>query len=685
MEIINIILDALQVGIPYGILALGVFISYRVLDFADLTTEGTFVFGGAVSIVLILHGVNPWIAMVIAMIMGFLAGCVTGLLHTYLKIPGLLAGIITMTALFSINMCVMGWSADYTFFSLFHNQAAVYIDPDENNTIYSILEGLFERKYCVIIISFVVAAVIALIVYLFFGTEFGMSMRATGMNQKMARAQGINTVLCIVIGLGLSNALIALAAVLESNRMLNTSTQNGTGMIVVGLASIIIGEAVVGKKTFKSWLISVIVGGVLYYLVVAIAVALGLPNHLLKLLYAVIIVLILVVPLVSGKIKKAYNQPKNVLRREAKVKAKYASLTAEQIEELEAKKAIKQEKIAKKEEKYLSIQEEKRLKYRKHLVKVRAKRIYHSAQRALKLENKLANNQNFKLKYDNKQKQLENERIEKQNYINEHGILSVNNLVKKFNPTGNPEDLKIALAGIDLNIKEGEFVTIIGGNGSGKSTFFNTVSGTYIPDDGNIIVSSNDITKMPEYKRAYFIGRVAQDPYQGTAPNMSILENMSLAMRRNKRKTLRWGFKKSDTEMFRERIERLNLGLENRMNAKIGTLSGGQRQAVTLLMATLQRPEVLFLDEHTAALDPKTAKTVLELTNQIVREENLTAVMVTHNMKDAIKYGDRLLMFNNGKIIYDVSGEEKANLTVEDLLKKFENQVEFSDKDILSN
>ena len=261
-------------------------------------------------------------------------------------------------------------------------------------------------------------------------------------------------------------------------------------------------------------------------------------------------------------------------------------------------------------------------------------------------------------------------------------MLEVCDAYKVFNKSGNKEDLKVALNHMNIDIKEGEFVTIIGGNGSGKSTFFNCVSGVYVLDGGKIIINGSDVTKTKEYKRAKYIGRVAQDPYQGTAQNMSILENMSIASRRNRRKTLKWGFDKKETKEYKKLLSTLNLGLENRVNTKIGLLSGGQRQAVTLLMATLKRPELLFLDEHTAALDPKTAKTVLELTEKIVEKNNLTTVMVTHNMKDAIRYGNRLLMFNNGKCIYDVSGEEKKNLTVEALLKKFEN-VEFTDKDIL--
>ncbi len=263
-------------------------------------------------------------------------------------------------------------------------------------------------------------------------------------------------------------------------------------------------------------------------------------------------------------------------------------------------------------------------------------------------------------------------------------MLKLDKVIKKFNPTGNAADLKIALNELSVQIKEGEFVTIIGGNGSGKSTFINTVCGVYSADGGSVYIDNEDVTKMPEYKRSYLIGKVAQDPYQGTAAQMSIVENMSLAKRRDQKKRLKWGFSKEDSDLFQDKLKSLDLGLENRLNARIGVLSGGQRQAITLLMATLNKPKVLFLDEHTAALDPKTANTVLQLTDKLVRENNLTTVMVTHNMKDAIKYGDRLLMFNNGKIVYDVSGEEKSSLTVEQLLKKFENTVVFNDSDILA-
>ncbi len=697
----DILLDTLQFGIPYAILALGVFISYRILDFADLSCEGTFVFGAAISIVMIANGINPWIATIGAILGGCLAGFITGILHTKLKINGLLSGIITMTGLFSINLVIFGINKGepFSLTDTFNSFRTLKISLDTGDpTIFGLFGSLFDvRKYGLILELVIIAVIIVGVLYLFFGTEVGMSMRACGMNQKMARAQGINTTFYIILGLVISNALIALSGSLCAQRDYTCSSTSGTGMIVVGLASIIIGEALFGKRSFLNWIISVALGAIVYYFIISIVLFLGFPSHLLKLLYAVLIVIILVEPIVVQKIKTWYNSPKCVRKREAKAKLKedkleekIANFTEEEKIAYDNKQKLKAERLElkktktlEKEEKYNKSLEKKRQAIQLKLKEKYEKNSYKENEKVRKQEEKFKNNPKLKEKYDLKQAKIQKSIDERNAYIKENGILHVSNVVKKFNPTGNPLDLKIALNGIDVKIKEGEFVTIIGGNGSGKSTFFNTVSGVYIPEDGNIFINSMDVTKLPEYKRAFYIGRVAQDPYQGTAHNMSILENMSIAMRRNKKKSLRWGFNVANTELFTKQIEELELGLENRMTSKIGTLSGGQRQAVTLLMATLQRPDVLFLDEHTAALDPKTAKTVLELTDKIVKENNLTAVMVTHNMKDAIKYGNRLLMFNNGKIIYDVSGPEKENLTVEELLRKFENKVEFSDKDIL--
>ena len=265
-------------------------------------------------------------------------------------------------------------------------------------------------------------------------------------------------------------------------------------------------------------------------------------------------------------------------------------------------------------------------------------------------------------------------------------MLKLENGLKIFNLTGHEEDQRIAMDHVNLEIEEGEWVTIIGGNGSGKSTLMNVVSGVHQLDEGQVFIDNVDVTKLPEHKRAKYLGRVFQDPNMGTAGMISIEENMSIASRRTKKNTLRWGFKKEEREKYREIIASLNLGLEDRLLQKVGLLSGGQRQAVTLLMATLQNPKILLLDEHTAALDPKTAKIVLDITDQVVTENKLTTLMITHNMRDAIKYGNRLIMLNNGHIVLDIKGEEKQNLTVQDLLQKFEQNtdIELNDKMILS-
>ena len=250
-------------------------------------------------------------------------------------------------------------------------------------------------------------------------------------------------------------------------------------------------------------------------------------------------------------------------------------------------------------------------------------------------------------------------------------MLKLENVYKVFNPGTINE--KVAIRNLNFTLNNGEFVTVIGGNGAGKSTMLNLIAGVYMPDFGTILIDNDDVTKKPEYKRAAYLGRVFQDPMMGTAGNMGIEENLAMAFRRGRSRGLRWGITNEERETYRRKLQMLDLGLETRMTSKVRLLSGGQRQALTLLMATLQQPKLLLLDEHTAALDPKTAQKVLDITDRIVTENHLTTVMITHNMKDAIHYGNRLIMMNEGEIIYDVSGEEKKNLQVSDLLKRFEN------------
>ena len=264
-------------------------------------------------------------------------------------------------------------------------------------------------------------------------------------------------------------------------------------------------------------------------------------------------------------------------------------------------------------------------------------------------------------------------------------MLELKNVCKTFNP--GTVNAKVALSDLNLKLNDGDFVTVIGGNGAGKSTMLNAIAGSFLIDSGSITIDGQNITNLPEHKRAAFLGRVFQDPMMGTAPTMQIEENLALAARRGKRRGLRWGVTKAERADYQERLRALDLGLEDRMTAKVGLLSGGQRQALTLLMAALQQPKLLLLDEHTAALDPRTAAQVLELSDRIVQEHNLTTLMITHNMKDAIAHGNRLIMMDAGRVVVDISGEEKKKLTVPDLLALFSHasgSEEASDKMLLS-
>ena len=248
-------------------------------------------------------------------------------------------------------------------------------------------------------------------------------------------------------------------------------------------------------------------------------------------------------------------------------------------------------------------------------------------------------------------------------------MLDIRHVYKTFNPRTINE--KVALADLNLHLNEGDFVTVIGGNGAGKSTMLNAVAGVWSVDEGEIIIDGKDVTAKPEYKRAAVIGRVFQDPMMGTAPNMQIEENLALALRRGKHRGLRWGIRRSEREMYKERLSILGLGLENRLTAKTGLLSGGQRQALTLLMATLKKPKLLLLDEHTAALDPAAAEKVLSLTEEFAYGKKMCTLMITHNMKDSLHYGNRTILMQDGKIVMDLEGEDRKNMTVEKLVEKF--------------
>ena len=425
----------------------------------------------------------------------------------------------------------------------------------------------------------VFTVVLIAVLYWFFGTEKGCSLRATGANPNMARAQGINTNANVVLGLMVSNGLVALSGGLLAQFQGSSDINMGRGAIVIGLAAVIIGEVAFGKVfiNFALKLLAVSIGAVIYYIVLQIVLQLGLNTNDLKLVSALIVAVFLAIPYWKGHIFKASQEGR------------------------------------------------------------------------------------FR------------------------PMLELKDICKTFNP--NTINAKVALNHLNLTLNDGDFVTVIGGNGAGKSTMLNAIAGVFQVDSGTITIDGQDVTKLPEHKRAAFLGRVFQDPMMGTAPTMQIEENLALAARRGQPRGLKWGITALERADYRELLKTLDLGLEDRLTAKVGLLSGGQRQALTLLMASLKQPKLLLLDEHTAALDPKTADKVLALSDQIVQENNLTTLMITHNMKDAIAHGNRLIMMDAGRVVVDISGEDKKKLTVPDLLALFSRASgsdEANDKMLLS-
>ena len=541
MQIANLIMalpGAAAQGLIWGIMAIGVYLTFRVLDIADLTVDGTMCTGGAVCVMMMTSGHNVWVSLLVATLAGMTAGLVTGIFHTFMGIPAILAGILTQLSLYSVNLKIMGKA----------NQA---INVDKYPILISLrrIKNVPITQNTILIVALFIVVIIA-VLYWFFGTELGCSLRATGCNPNMSRAQGINTDFCKVLGLMISNGLVALSSALLAQYQGFADVNMGRGAIVIGLAAVIIGEAIFSRifRNFALRLLAVAFGSILYYLVLQTVIWMGIDTDLLKMLSALVVAVFLAVPYWKGK----------YFAKPAKRGGKNNAGT-----------------------------------------------------------------------------------------INE----------------------KVALNGLSLKLNEGDFVTVIGGNGAGKSTMLNAVAGVWPVDEGQIIIDGTDVTKLSEYKRAAYLGRVFQDPMTGTAATMGIEENLALAKRRGKTRFLRSGITKAEREEYKELLK---LGLEDRLTSKVGLLSGGQRQALTLLMATLQKPKLLLLDEHTAALDPKTAAKVLDITDRIVNRDHLTTLMITHNMKDAIAHGNRLIMMMNGKIILDIQGEEKKKLTVKQLLDKFE-------------
>ncbi len=583
---------AVSLGFLWGVMTLGVYLTYRILDFPDLTVDGSFALGGAVTATLLTLGWNPFAAMLVAFLAGALAGACTGFLHTKLKISGLLASILTQISLYSINLHVMMDKASMPLPSVIANKKKTF------DTIFQRLPSFgLEEKYVILLYSAVIAVLVVVALWWFFNTEKGITVRSTGDNAQMSRALGVNTDGMKMLCLMLANGLVGLSGALIAQNNKNSSIDMGMGGIVFGLAAVIIGEEIFPWKSLAGKLAAVVLGSVVYRIIGSLVLQLNFSALDFKLISAIIITLALAMPVIRKAIepvlvRKGWKKPKPAPQFEA-------------LEPTAAQARPQPEQTA-------------------HVPAA------------------------------------------------EGGdtSLTVASISKTFN--AGTVNQKNALVDVELTLEPGDFVTVIGGNGAGKSTLLNIVAGVFPVDGGGIAIGSSTVTGDLEHKRARLIGRVFQDPMMGTAPGMTIEENLSIAMRRGQRRGLGPAIRKQERERFRELLKTLDLGLENRLRTRAGLLSGGQRQALTLLMATLTRPKLLLLDEHTAALDPKTARNVLHLTDRIVRENGLTALMVTHNMKDALQYGNRTIMMHEGKILIDIGSKAKKRLKVEDLLQMFE-------------
>lgn len=513
MNILSLVQTALELSLICSLTVLALFLSYSMLNVCDLSTDGCFTLGAAVGAMVAIAG-HPYLAIPAAMGAGVLSGFITALLQTKMGIDSLLAGIIVNTGLYSINIAVMGGSS--------------LLNMNKTETVFTkaraLLQGTFLAEQYKLLVATI--AVIAVIVFLalFLHTRLGLAIRATGDNPDMVRSSSINPTFTTIVGLCVANAFTGLSGCLLAQSQKSVSIDIGTGMVTIALASLLMGQVLLGKGSILKRAIGMVVGAFAFRLVYTIALRLDMPAFMLKI-----------------------------------------------------------EKIS-----------------------------------------------------------------------------------KTFNPGTIHE--KAALQGLSLHLLPGDFVTVIGSNGAGKSTLLNAISGSFFTDSGSIYLDGRNITFLPEYQRSRQIGRLFQDPMRGSAPHMTIEENLSLAAASGG-----WlsHVTRAEKAAFREKLAQLDMGLENRMKQPVGLLSGGQRQALTLVMATFKPPKLLLLDEHTAALDPATAEKVLEITRQTVSENHITTLMVTHNMHQALELGNRTLMMDRGHIILDVAGAERAGMTVEDLLAKF--------------